>query len=140
MSFILSDVQLGDYSVSRQYLTMRKTDKKIDNQLRIGLTDVCEIALKQINGFQWLTHTVNYTHFPQSLTFVCVFQSNEQLLVFKASDAEKLLINLIEKKLNDIGVKLKRVANHILYDSEENCAKVDQGNWAKRLSNLKTLQ
>lgn len=115
---------------------MRKTDKKIDNQLRLGLTDVCETALKKINGFKWLTHTVNYTHFPQSLTLVCVFQSNEQLLAFKASDKEKLLIDLIENKLNNIGVKLKRVASHILYDSEENCAKGNQGNWAKRLSCL----
>jgi len=29
---------------------MRKTDKKIDNQLRLVLTDVCEVALKEIDG------------------------------------------------------------------------------------------
>ena len=39
---------------------MRKTDKKIDNNLRIVLTEVCEIALKEVTGFQWLTHLVDY--------------------------------------------------------------------------------
>jgi len=46
---------------------MRKTDKKRDNTLRLALTEVCDIALKDIAGFQWLTHCVNYSNFPQSL-------------------------------------------------------------------------
>ncbi|HCC80946.1 MAG TPA: Fis family transcriptional regulator, partial [Methylophaga sp.] len=43
---------------------MRKTDKKIDNELRLKLTDVCEQGLKNIAGFQWLTHLVNYDDYP----------------------------------------------------------------------------
>ena len=58
---------------------MRKTDKKMDNQLRHVLTEVCEVALKDINGFQWLTHVVNYSNFPKSLQVVCVFDTNENL-------------------------------------------------------------
>ena len=56
---------------------MRKSDKKLDNQLRLVLTDVCETALKEVEGFQWLTHVVNYSNFPQSLRVVCVFDTNE---------------------------------------------------------------
>ncbi|MBL4942444.1 MAG: Fis family transcriptional regulator [Colwellia sp.] len=112
---------------------MRKTDKKIDNQLRIVLTDVCETALKEINGFQWLTHLVNYSNFPKSLKMVCVFGTNEQLAIFTSNSGKTSFTSLIEVKLDDIGIKFKNVADHILYDTEENCAKDHNGNWADRL-------
>ena len=58
---------------------MRKTDKKIDKQLRETLTQVCDTALKDYCGFEWLTHTVNYSDFPSSLHITCVFDTNEHL-------------------------------------------------------------
>ena len=112
---------------------MRKTDKKIDNQLRVELTDVCETALKEIDGFQWLTHTVNYSNFPKSLQVICIFNTNEQLATFTANSGKKLLTSLIQSKLNTLGVKFKNVADHISYDTEENCTKEHHGNWANRL-------
>jgi len=114
---------------------MRKTDKKIDNQLRLVLTDVCETALKEIDGFQWLTHRVNYSNFPKSLQIICVFDTNEQLANFtsNSNSNKKSFTSLIQMKLNEIGVKFKNVADHILYDTEENCAKDHHGNWANRL-------
>jgi len=112
---------------------MRKTDKKIDNQLRLALTDVCETALKEIDGFQWLTHRVNFSDFPKSLKVVCVFDTDEQLSTFTLNNSKHSLTSLIQVKLNEIGVKLKNVSDHILYDTEEDCAKVHNGNWAKRL-------
>ena len=60
---------------------MRKTDKKMDNQLRHVLTEVCEVALKDINGFQWLTHVVNYSNFPKSLQVVCVLTPMKTFLI-----------------------------------------------------------
>ena len=45
---------------------MRKTDKKLENTLIAALTEVCEAALEAFDGFQWLTHFVNYSHFPSS--------------------------------------------------------------------------
>ena len=112
---------------------MRKIDKKIDNQLRLVLTDVCETALKEFDGFQWLTHLVNYSNFPKSLRVVCIFDTNEQLIAFAAHSGKKTLTALIQVKLNEIGVKFKNVTDHILYDTEENCAKSHNGNWANRL-------
>ena len=112
---------------------MRKTDKKIDNQLRLGLTDVCEAALKDISGFQWLTHTVNYANFPQSLTLVCVFKNNDQLSAFLESGHKKLLTTLIDNKLKDIGINLTQITHHLKYDSEENCTNMINCNWAHRL-------
>ena len=113
---------------------MRKTDKKIDNQLRLVLTDVCETALKEINGFQWLTHLVSYSNFPKSLKIIFVFDTNEQLALFISNSGEKVLSSLIKMKLNEIGVQFRNVAEHILYDTEERCAKEHNGNWANRLT------
>ncbi|KGK00572.1 hypothetical protein [Thalassotalea sp. ND16A] len=112
---------------------MRKTDKKIDNQLRTALTDVCETALQEIDGFQWLTHLVDYANFPKSLTVVCIFASNEKLEVFLSKNDKNELTSLIQSKLDGIGIKVKNVAKHISYDSEENCEKQHNGNWANRL-------
>jgi len=113
---------------------MRKTDKKIDNQLRIALTDVCEAALKKIEGFEWLTHKVNYSNFPHSLKVICIFDSNEHLSAYSDSRGKELLLSLIQKELDQIGIKLKNVANHVVYDTEENCSKIHNGNWANRLA------
>ncbi|WP_305811974.1 hypothetical protein [Photobacterium leiognathi] len=39
---------------------MRKMDKKRDNTIVAALTQVCHTAQEEDNGFQWLTHTVNF--------------------------------------------------------------------------------
>jgi hypothetical protein len=113
---------------------MRKTDKKLDNQLRVALTDVCEIALKESNGFQWLTHIVNYSNFPESLKVVCVFDTNANLNSFMAQNRNHRLSTLIQKKLYDVAININNIADHISYDTEEECIKNDNGKWAVRLS------
>ncbi|NMP17712.1 Fis family transcriptional regulator [Thalassotalea sp. Y01] len=112
---------------------MRKSDKKMDNQLRLVLTDVCANALKQIDGFQWLTHLVNYSDFPKSLKVVCVFDTNDSLDNYLKSDRNNHLQSIIKAELNNLGIKLKNVVNHVLFDTEENCEQQHNGNWAKRL-------
>jgi len=112
---------------------MRKSDKKMDNQLRLVLTDVCEAALKEIDGFQWLTHLVNYSRFPQSLKVVCVFDTNENLNTFMSNSGENALASLIQRKLSEVDVNIKAVSAHITYDTEENCELEHQGKWAERL-------
>jgi hypothetical protein len=113
---------------------MRKTDKKIDNQLRLVLTDVCETALKEIAGFQWLTHLVNYSLFPKSLKVVCIFDSNDHLSDFMSKGSRKDLESLIQLNLAEIAINVKNVSEHIAYDTEQNCEHQHNGNWAKRLS------
>lgn len=116
---------------------MRKTDKKIDNQLRLVLTQVCETALKEIDGFQWITHLVDYSNLPKSLKVICIFDTNEQLSAFTTSSDNNVLRAAILSKLNGIGIKLKSIDGSISYDSEENCAKQHNGNWANRLTENK---
>lgn len=115
---------------------MRKTDKKIDNQLRTTLTEVCEAALKEFNGFEWLTHIVNYDDFPRSLRIVCIFDSNENLHDFMSLSHHHSFNLLIERSLLAIDIKLKHTHKQISYDTEENCELKNAGNWAQKLSTL----
>ncbi|MDO8827596.1 Fis family transcriptional regulator [Methylophaga sp.] len=112
---------------------MRKTDKKTDNELRLVLTDVCEQALKDIDGFQWLTHLVNYDDYPNSLKIVCVFDTKENLNNYLQSDDNQALVSLIQSEFKTMNIKLKRMVDHISYDTEENCLQQHNGNWALRL-------
>ena len=112
---------------------MRKTDKKIDNQLRLVLTEACEIALKDIHGFQWLTHLVNYSNFPKSLKVVCVFDTNENLSYFMSKKTKIELDGLIQLKLSTINLAVNNATDHVFYDTEQNCDEEHQGKWVNRL-------
>lgn len=112
---------------------MRKTDKKIDNQLRAALTDVCETALKEFIGFRWLTHLVDYARFPKSIKVVCIFDTNDDLNAFMLKGANHELNTIIQKRFLALGITIPNIANHISYDSEENCDKQHDGRWADRL-------
>jgi len=115
---------------------MRKSDKKIENQLRTTLTEVCEDALKHYDGFQWLTHIVHYDNFPKSLQIVCIFDSNDQLAKFKNSKSYHQFMSLIQAKLFGEGIVLKKIFQHIVYDTEENCNQSHDGKWHERLQCL----
>lgn len=111
---------------------MRKTDKKRDKQLGECLTQVCQHSLTQYNGFQWLTHIVNYAHFPKSLKIVCVFDTEHNLNIFLKSHHRQQLNSLIYQALFKLNINIRSIVSHISYDTEERCQKEHNGNWAKR--------
>lgn len=113
---------------------MRKTDKKIDKQICEVLTEVCEATLKENTGFQWLTHLVNYSRFPQSLQVVCVFDTNDQLNAFTTKDSHLEFNERIQKSLSGIGISIN--SRQISYDTEENCTKANNGKWDDRFANV----
>jgi len=113
---------------------MRKTDKKIDNQLRKALTQVCDSALEQIEGFVWLTHRADYGNFPKSLKIVCVFALEQHKADFTANNGHHALNKLIVDKLTGLGLTLSNMDSKISFDSEERCEREHQGNWARRLA------
>lgn len=113
---------------------MRKADKKLDNQLRVSLTDVCEVCLKEIPGFSWLTHQVNFQNVSQSLLVICVFEDELSQRCFQESTGVNQLNEQINQALLSVGVKLKMPTKHILFDNEQACATSHNGNWAKRLA------
>jgi len=112
---------------------MRKTDKKIDNQIIQVLTEVCEHALKQIDGFEWLTHTVDYNRFPHSLEITLVFDTNANLANYLRCSQNTFLADQVVSALNKINIKLVKPKTQISYDTEEDCRQQHAGNWAKRL-------
>lgn len=112
---------------------MRKTDKKIDKALTKALTELCEDSLENIEGFQWLTHQVNYSNFPSSLKITCVFDTNERVKKLLNSRAESTLISQISTICNHLNITLKNISAHVGFDSEERCDIEHQGNWAQRL-------
>jgi hypothetical protein len=96
-----------------------KTQKKIDNNVRLALTDACEEFLDDIRGFQWLTHQADYSNFPASLLITCVFDTDKsQQQACENGDSSKMQ-NLIQAQLLKIGVKLKAPKRQLIFDSEE---------------------
>ncbi|KXF82987.1 hypothetical protein [Enterovibrio coralii] len=107
---------------------MRKTDKKIDNALRLALTQVCDIAQSEQEGFEWLTHFANYDRFPHSLAIVCVFDT--QLNLSKAN--QSAMRCLIKERLASIDIKVKDIGKQVTFDSVENCENENDGKWNTR--------
>jgi hypothetical protein len=112
---------------------MRKSDKKIENQIRDVLTDVCEGTLKGYDGFLWVTHTVNFSSFPQSLKIVCVFDTNQDRTNFLEGSGQQKVGVVVQSAFNQVGIKLKNVDKHISYDTQESCDRDHQGKWNLRL-------
>jgi len=94
---------------------MRKSDKKIENQLRQSLTEVCDFALENIEGYQWITHKVNYDTFPDSLQIICAFMSQSDIDELKHSQQDRVLKENIEKQLAGINIKLKSAEKQITF-------------------------
>jgi hypothetical protein len=111
-----------------------KTQKGIDNNIRLALNDVCEQALGTITGFQWLTHQANYNNFPASLLITCVFDTDSQQKIALQDDDGTNLKNIIQAKLLKIGIKLNALKRQVIFDSEESCERQHQGDWSKRLT------
>jgi hypothetical protein len=97
---------------------MRKSDKKIENQIRGVLTEVCENTLKGYEGFLWVTHTVNYSSFSQSLKIVCIFKTSQDRAKFLEGEAQKHVSKTIQQAFNEIGIQLKNVDKQISYHTQ----------------------
>lgn len=113
---------------------MKKTDKALENTLVRVLTQVCEDSLKSIEGFQWLTHLVDYKDFPRSLTVICIFETQDQIAALLHSPQHESLMNNIIDRLGSAGIKLPKKYKHIKFDSEEACNLHHGGSWANRLN------
>jgi hypothetical protein len=113
---------------------MNKTDKKTDKKICQVLTKACEMAKLQVQGFQWLTHVVNYNQFPESLSITCIFESKAQLQQASQQMKEQLIMDLIKKELEHINIKFKDINRHVSFDTEESCKAEYEGNWQKRFN------
>ena len=112
---------------------MKKTDKKYEKAIREALTEACDIALDEVAGFQWLTHEVNYSRFPDSLAVVCIFDTNSELASALLAKQDDFLRSLIREKLSAAGISIKDTARQVSFDTEEACALEHGGKWQQRL-------
>ncbi|MFT4938181.1 MAG: hypothetical protein ACI88A_001205 [Paraglaciecola sp.] len=113
---------------------MRKTVKKLDDNVIKALTKACETGKETIAGFEWLTHTANYDNFPGSLAIICVFDNNQSLSNAHTKEEDVYLRKLIHSNLLKAGILLKDARKHVRFDSEENCSIEHDGNWKVRLN------
>ena len=98
---------------------MTKSDKKTEKSIILALTNVCEIALETVEGFQWITHNVNYNDFPRSLSILCVFDNHESLLPAKVSEKHTHLKNQIQKELAAQNIHIHNINTVVRFDTEE---------------------
>ena len=112
---------------------MKKTDKKIEKRLISALTHVCDCALESVEGFKWLTHDVNYSKFPESLSVICVFDSIDGLNEAMSSDGIETLYSLISHELKTVDIQIRDVRKHVRFDTEEECNAEHGGKWNVRL-------
>lgn len=94
---------------------MKKTDKKIHNQIIKALNLVCEIAKYEIDGFEWVSHTVNYQAFPHSLRIICHFKSVQHIQCLDEGCDNKLRL-LIQNSLEAENILLSNVSRQIDFD------------------------
>jgi hypothetical protein len=111
---------------------VKKTDKQMERALVAVLTEVCDAALQQVPGFQWITHFVNYKHFPASLIVVSVFDTDDQLAAARAQHHDRWLQQVIQDKLATIKVPINPRRQQIRFDTEQACQRNNNGNWQER--------
>jgi len=114
--------------LSKNMNTMNKQQKKFEKELISALTLCCEQFKEDVDGFLWLTHTLNFSNIAQ------VFENNHNVQHAIESGAITTITNSLTDCLKNVGITLKKPKKHITFDSEENCDLSHQGNWQKRLS------
>ena len=97
---------------------MTKTEKKIEKSVIQELTRVCEIAKVDVDGFEWLTHTVDYEDFPRSLKVYCIFGSDMEIKQAIDSGKSELIHDLIRNEFELIDIVFKDISAHVVFDTE----------------------
>lgn len=113
---------------------MNKQDKKFEKALIKALTLCCENFKIDVEGFQWLTHSLNFSNIEQSIKVICVFDTNDAINNAITHDQITYISNVLVACLKDLGININKPAKHIIFDSEENCDLSHAGNWQKRLN------
>lgn len=112
----------------------KKVSQKIEKQLCQRLTQVCEQHAKDLSGFEWLTHTVDYQRFPESLKVICMFDDLESVAAVINHQTDQALKTAITDALSMDGIAVPKKKNWLILDTEEACTLEHNGNWQRRLS------
>ena len=93
-------------------------DKKRDKDIVAALTEVCEMAKLESEGFAWISHRVNLQRFPESLQISCVYFSASQLAEAKQKGEQQALSHQIVDGLANKGIVLAKPKRQIEFISE----------------------
>ncbi|MDX5994749.1 hypothetical protein [Ectopseudomonas alcaliphila] len=91
----------------------------IERELIRSLTLACETAKSEIVGFQWLTHEVDYEHFPQSLVVTWMFDSEANRARALASPDKARMLELTQAAFDEVGISVSSIAEHVAFSVEQ---------------------
>lgn len=106
----------------------------LERQLVAAPTQACETAKAEIPGFEWLTHTVDYAAFPQSLRVTWVFDTRASQDRALASGLDQRMRELTSAALQEAGVPAVQLDHCVQVDSEQACQSQHGGDWRVRLA------
>ena len=115
-------------------LLSKREQAQIERRLVATLTEACETAKARIVGFVWLTHEVDFAHFPASLRVTWVFDTRANRDQAVAGEPARQMLELTTAALREADVEVKQVSAHMAFDSEEHCQQVSAGNWQRHLA------
>lgn len=114
----------------------KKASARMERRLTKALTEACETAKPMLPGFAWLTHLVDYRRFPDSLRVVWVFETQDAMIRALKGDGRQRMRELTEAACFEAGIEVDDVDAHLDADSEEECRRVQGGDWERRLAVL----
>ncbi|MBU1282110.1 MAG: hypothetical protein KJ884_13630 [Gammaproteobacteria bacterium] len=91
----------------------------IEHELIRTLTGACETAKSEIVGFQWLTHEVDYAHFPQSLVVTWMFETEAHKARALASTDKARMLELTLAAFEQVGISVSSIAAHVAFAVEQ---------------------
>jgi hypothetical protein len=106
---------------------------RIERRLITTLTDACETAKGEIQGFTWLTHTADSNAFAQTLTVTWVFETLADKKLAQAN-AKARVFELTANALREADLDVKPSDQTVHFDSEQECQRSHGGDWQKRLA------
>ncbi len=106
---------------------------RIERRLITTLTEACETAKSEINGFTWLTHTADLNALAETLKIIWVFETLADRKLAEV-DAKARIFALTAIALDEAGIELKLTDRNVRFDSEQECENAQGGDWQKRLA------
>jgi hypothetical protein len=98
---------------------LKKSDKKIENAIRISLTEVCESLKDEVYGFEWLSHKVDFSNVNQSLQVTFMFATNQSLRKAKLQAQTQSMVKLACSALAKHNIHITNAAKQCCFDTEE---------------------
>ncbi|MFL1526504.1 hypothetical protein [Pseudomonas sp. O230] len=105
---------------------------RIERRLVTTLTDACETAKFEIQGFTWLTHTADSNAFTETLTVTWVFETLADKKLAQANSKARVF-ELTSIALHEAKLDVDASDRTIRFDSEEECQRSHGGDWQKRV-------